>query len=213
MFQSMKQWKETQNSIEKYIHKHVKEKRLEHIYRVKDTAMELFTTHQNAGLYIVEDTEAYKVKIMAAALLHDCAKNIKDEKKEKLVDKYHIQLTEQEKDNIDLAHAKIGGSIAYHKFHIHDHEVIQAIKFHTTGRPDMSYLEKLIFIADYIEPGRRYHEGLESVRELAMTNLDKAVLRALELTINYLHNEGKFIDETSYSAYHYYKDLFLPLKE
>ena len=92
-------------------------------------------------------------KALMAGLLHDCAKCISGENKIKLCDRYHLSVSEVEKSNPSLLHAKLGAFLAAKKYHVDDKEIVNAIASHTTGRPHMSLLEKIIYIADYIEPG------------------------------------------------------------
>ena len=98
-----------------------------------------------------EDVE----KALLAGLLHDCAKCISGENKIKLCNKYHLSVSEVEKKNPSLLHAKLGAFLAAKKYHIKDKDVINAIASHTTGCPNMTLLDKIIYIADYIEPGRK----------------------------------------------------------
>jgi len=88
-----------------------------------------------------------------------------------------------------LWHAPVGAEAVREELGIDDEEVLDAIRFHTTGRPGMSLLEKVIFLADYIEPGRSF-SGVEEVRRLARENLDRAILKALDNTILYLIERG-----------------------
>ena len=91
---------------------------------------------------------------LLAGLLHDCAKCIPGENKIKMCEKYHLNVSEVERENPSLLHAKLGAFLAAKKYHIEDKEIINAIASHTTGHPHMTLLEKIIYIADYIEPGR-----------------------------------------------------------
>lgn len=182
-----------------YIHKlrqDLSEKRLEHTIRVATMAFELAKHHRI-------DTE----KAAIAGLLHDCAKNMSDKKKLKLCQQYKIQLTSNEVENPDLIHAKVGAYLAYHHYHVKDQAILDAIAFHTTGRPNMSDLEKIVFIADYIEPGRKHHGRLEMLREKAMMNINETVIGIIEDTIEHLKERSKRIDPITIEAYKYYKEL------
>ena len=107
-----------------------------------------------------------------AGLLHDCAKCLDDDKKIAICEKHNISITEVEKRNPFLLHAKAGSFLAMNKYKVHDSDVINAILNHTTGRPGMSLLEKIIFVADYIEPGRKKAPNLAEIREYGRnTNL------------------------------------------
>ena len=92
----------------------------------------------------------YTAASMLAGLLHDCAKCIPGENKIKMCEKYHLNVSEVERENPSLLHAKLGAFLAAKKYHIEDKEIINAIASHTTGHPHMTLLEKIIYIADYI---------------------------------------------------------------
>lgn len=85
----------------------------------------------------------------------------------------------------DLWHAPVGAEVVARRFQIDDEEILQAIRYHTTGRPNMSQLEKIIFLADLIEPGRQF-PGVDELRSLAAKDFDRAILKALDQTICYL---------------------------
>lgn len=144
---------------------------------------------------------------MLAGLLHDCAKCIPDAQKILLCEEYHIELTDTELKNHALIHPKLGAYIARENYGIQDMELLHAIAAHTTGHPDMTTLEKIIFIADYIEPGRETAPHLTELRKLAFEDLNRAMYRILEDTLNYLHEKGGIIDSQTEAAYQYYKDL------
>ena len=90
--------------------------------------------------------------------------------------------------------SKVGGFLAMDEYHVQDMDVINAIVNHTTGRPNMSRLEKIIFIADYIEPGRKQAPNLKEIRKLAFMDLDQALLKILKDTLDYLKDAGGEID-------------------
>ena len=121
-----------------------------------------------------------------AGLLHDCAKCLDDDKKIAICEKHNISITEVEKRNPFLLHAKAGSFLAMNKYKVHDSDVINAILNHTTGRPGMSLLEKIIFVADYIEPGRKKAPNQAEIREMALISLDGAVVKILKDTLDYL---------------------------
>lgn len=146
-------------------------------------------------------------KAEEAGLLHDCAKCISDEKKLKQCEKHNISLTETEKNNPFLLHAKLGAFYAMHKYGITDKEVINAILLHTTGAPDMSLLEKIIYVADYIEPNRKEAPNLKEIRRIAFEDLDKAVYMISRDTLEYLKAKNVEIDNMTVKAYEYYSKL------
>ena len=122
-------------------------------------------------------------KAFIAGLLHDCAKCLSDDKKISICEKNNILIFDFEKKNPSLLHSKIGGYLAIHSYNIHDDDIINAIVYHTTGRPKMSDLEKIIFIADYIEPGRKQANNLDLIRKIAFENLDDALILNLKDTL------------------------------
>lgn len=180
--------------IKKKLEKDLEEKRFEHTIGVADTAFAL-------ALRYGEDVE----KAYIAGLLHDCAKCIDNDKKMSLCKKYNVELSKVEKENPFLIHAKLGAALAKAKYDIEDEGILEAIKYHTTGREDMSLLEKIIFSADYIEPNRKNILGIDEIRETIFEDFDKAVYLILDNTIKHLNNKKQVIDERSLSAYNFYK--------
>ncbi|KAI4452908.1 developmentally regulated gtp-binding protein-related [Holotrichia oblita] len=143
-----------------------------------------------------------------AGLLHDCAKCNSDKTILKKCIKYNINVSDTEKRNPSLLHGKLGAYYGKTRFGIEDEDILNAVIYHTTGRPNMSLLEKIIFIADYIEPERKGIPGLKKIRIAAFEDLDKALFLALENTLNYLQNNTSNkneIDETTTKTYYYYK--------
>lgn len=145
-------------------------------------------------------------KSQLAGLLHDCAKHYSDEKILQSCEKYNISMTDVERKNPSLLHAKLGAFLAMHKYHVEDEEIIGAILVHTTGKPDMSLLDKILYVADYIEPGRNKAANLTEIRALAFSDLDEALRLILEQTITYLEEKHCAIDDMSYKAWEYYKE-------
>lgn len=142
-----------------------------------------------------------------AGLLHDCAKYYGDGNIIKKCEKQNIFLTSDELKAPVMLHAKYGAWLAEHKYGIEDKEVLDAIRWHTTGRPDMSLLEKIVFTADYIEPRRDKAADLPVVRSVAFIDLDECVYIILKGTLEYLEGKGYFVDSMSVQAYDYYKKI------
>ena len=142
---------------------------------------------------------------MAAGLLHDCGKFCPAKEQIKLCKKHGISLTESEIEMPALIHAKLGAYLARHEYGAKDKEILSAIVYHTTGRPDMTMLEKIIYIADYIEPNRKEIPGLSEVRYLAFTDIDQAVCRSAGATTRYLESGGKSVDPMTIKTYNFYK--------
>jgi predicted HD superfamily hydrolase involved in NAD metabolism len=141
-----------------------------------------------------------------AGLLHDCAKCIPNGRKLKLCEKHNIPITETERKNPFLLHAKLGAFLAAKKYGIDDREIISAIRNHTTGKPNMSLLDKIVYVADYIEPRRSKAANLTEIRRLAFIDLDKALYRILSDTLEYLDQGTGEIDDMTKKAYEYYRE-------
>lgn len=145
----------------------------------------------------------------AAGLLHDCAKCYSDTKLLEKANKYGLNISEIERRNPYLLHGKVGACMAGKKYKIEEKEILSAISCHTTGKPNMNVLEKIIFLADYIEPNRKMIPRLSAIRKMAFDNLDYAVYMVLDSTLSYLdQTNGKEIDTVTVEAYEYYKNIF-----
>ena len=110
-----------------------------------------------------------------AALLHDCAKFYEKEEQILLCEQFGIPLTEIERKNPALIHGKLGKYMAKNRYLVKNEEILSAIRYHTTGHPAMTELEKIIYLADYIEPGRKMDckpHSLKKVRQACFANLD-----------------------------------------
>lgn len=145
----------------------------------------------------------------AAGLLHDCAKCIPNKKKLKMCESNKVPVSEFEKTHPFLLHAKLGAFVAEDKYGVRDREILSAIMYHTTGKPEMSLLEKIIYIADYIEPGRDKAPNLSRIRQLAFQDLDECMYEILKDTLAYLEENPKDVDMATKDAFLYYKDLHL----
>ena len=143
-------------------------------------------------------------KAMLAGLLHDCAKCLSTEKKIGLCVKKNIDITEVEISNPVLLHAKAGMVLAEEEYGIKDAQILHAIRVHTTGEADMGLLDKILFVADYIEPNRCEAPRLEEIRKLAFSDLDRTVAEILYDTINFLNTKSGAIDPTTQITYNYY---------
>ena len=146
-------------------------------------------------------------KAFLAGLLHDNAKCIDGDKKIHLCEKYHLPISAVERKNPELLHAKLGSCLARLDYGIEDPDILNAIASHTTGRPDMSMLEKIIFVADYIEPHRKSIPNLEQVRKNAFSDLDKAVLAELEGTLCHVRDKAAATDPITQETFEYYKEI------
>jgi predicted HD superfamily hydrolase involved in NAD metabolism len=168
------------------------EKRLIHSLNVVKESIKL------SKIYEIDEE-----KCIIAALLHDCAKYFTKEQVYYYVSEYNIDLDDMEEDDISLSHSIIGSYIAKYKFNIVDEEILNAIRYHTTGRENMSLLEKIIYIADLIEEGRKYL-GLDKLREKAYNKeLDEALLISFNNTIKYVIDIDKLIHPRTIKARNY----------
>lgn len=184
--------------LEKYqkkLQRHLDKTRYEHTLGVMYTAAALAMAYH----YDME-------KAIVAGLLHDCAKNIPNDKKLELCRKHHIEVTEIEHENPFLLHAKVGAWIAKKKYDVKDEEILHAIKVHTTGEPAMNTLDMILFIADYIEPGRDKASNLPEIREMAFHSLEQTVEKILYDTLHYLNQKSGRIDPATEITYEYYKN-------
>src|SRR5699024_5500398 len=127
-----------------------------------------------------------------AAILHDCGKLRDRTNLLKMASKFGIMLDDTMKYNLELIHGPLGFKIARQEYGVKDIEVLNAIKYHTTGRKNMTVLDKIIYISDYIEPKRNF-EGVEKIRQMAYKDLNKSVLLAMENTIRFLIEKGWLI--------------------
>ncbi len=147
------------------------------------------------------------MKAETAGLLHDCAKCISDTKKIRLCDKNGIRITKVERNNPFLLHAKVGAYIAEEKYGITDGEILDAIRYHTTGRPGMTVLEQIIFIADYIEPRRNKSARLPEIRRVAFRDLDECCYMILKDMLLYLNSKSGEIDSNTQEAFRFYEEV------
>lgn len=123
-----------------------------------------------------------------AALLHDCTKKLDLPEQLALAERFHVPLDEMERREIKLLHAKTGAGIAEAVFGA-DEETANAIRWHTTGRGNMTLLEKVIYLADYVEPTRDF-PGVEELRRACYEDLDAGLLLGLEMTIGEMEARG-----------------------
>ncbi|HAL58877.1 MAG: HD domain-containing protein [Sarcina sp.] len=147
-------------------------------------------------------------KAETAGLLHDCAKCMDVRKMQKVCEKAGLTVSSFEADSGSLLHSKAGSVLAAEKYGITDPDMINAIRYHTTGRPGMSLLEKIIFVADYIEPGRFTAKNLPLIRRLAFSDIDEALMKILYDTLVYLNSTGLVVDPMTQKTYDYYKQIF-----
>lgn len=140
-----------------------------------------------------------------AGLLHDCAKCIPNDEKIALCEKNQILITPIEYENPSLLHAKLGELLAEKEYEVTNPDILHAISVHTTGEPNMSMLDKVVYIADYIEPNRDKAPNLDLVRELAFRDLNACMAQILHDTLNFLSGRKGSIDPATQITYEFYK--------
>lgn len=141
-----------------------------------------------------------------AGLLHDCAKCIPHSEQIRIMDKAGQPPLKEELDNQSLLHSKCGAIIAHDKYDIDDPDILNAIRFHTVGRPNMSLLEKIVYVADFIEPTRKELKIMERVRKAAFIDIDQALLWIMESVRDYVVSKGFEPAPSSIAAHDYYKN-------
>ncbi|MBN7772444.1 bis(5'-nucleosyl)-tetraphosphatase (symmetrical) YqeK [Clostridium aminobutyricum] len=181
--------------ITNYIEINLSYKRKHHIYGVKDTAIRL------ARFYHEDENKAE-----LAALFHDMFRGASEQTLNDYVKEFG--LADKYLNNKNLAHGKIAACVMKRDYAIQDEELLNAVSFHTTGRAGMSTLEKIIYLADAIEPNRSY-PGVDELRKLAFQNLDDACILSLSRTIDFVKSRGLFLDEDTVKA----KDDLIKNKE
>ncbi len=182
--------------IKEKLKENLTKKRYEHTIGVAYTAM---------CMAMVHDVDIEKANI--AGLLHDNAKCMSDDKLVQKCKKHDLKISSIEKTHPYLLHAKLGAFYAGYKYGIEDDDIINSILYHTTGRPDMTMLEKIIYIADYIEPSRNKATNLKKIRKLAFSDIDECVYQISKDTLEYLQKDDDSIDMTTVETYKYYEDI------
>lgn len=167
------------------------ERRFQHTLGVMETAIELAKRY---------GADVKKAEL--AAIFHDYAKYRPYEEMGQIIIQQNLGrnlLT----TNPEVWHGPVGAYLVQKEVGITDEEILNAIRYHTSGRPNMTLLEKVIFLADYIEPGRKF-PGVEEVRNLANNDLDEAVLKATQNTIQFLVTSEQVIFEDTIHTYNDY---------
>lgn len=157
--------------------------------RLKENVSKHRYTHTlgviKAAGYLAKKYDANEESAYIAALLHDYAKNFSEEQLKEYLIKNNLQADETMLKSYQLLHGKVAAHISKVEFNIEDEDILNAIKYHTTGRRKMSKLEKIIYLADFIEENRDY-SGVEQLRSIVDEGLNEAVLQALNNTIKYV---------------------------
>lgn len=171
---------------------YLKAKRVPHVLGVEEEAVRL-----------AERYGADVDKARVAALLHDCTKKLDLHEQLALCEQYHIELDELEKRALKLLHSKTGAAVAREVFGADD-EVYGAIFWHTTGRADMTLLEKVIYLADYIEPSRDF-DGVDALRAAVYEDIDRGLALGLRMSIEELAERGETAHHNTREAYEFIK--------
>ena len=166
---------------------YLKYKRIPHVLGTEQEAIRL-----------AERYSADVEKARVAALLHDCTKKLDMEQQLALCRQYGIQLDELERRALKLLHAKTGAAIARDVFGVDD-EIYRAIWWHTTGHAGMTLLEKILYLADYIEPSRDF-PGVDKLRSVCYKDLDEGLLLGLEMTIKEMTDLGNPVHHATIEA-------------
>ncbi len=160
-----------------------------------------------AAVHLAEIHGAPVEKARIAGLLHDCAKDMDKSEMPALCDRLGVELDPVKREQRSLIHADLGAKLAQTEFGVTDPDIISAIRYHTLGRPEMTTLEKILYIADFIEPNRKSFIGLDELRELSELDLDFAMLKALDSSISYVRSQGKVLHEQSLLTQAYYSKI------
>ena len=169
---------------------YLKPKRMPHVLGTEQEAVKL------ARMYGVDETKA-----RIAALLHDCTKKLEMDEQLELCKEYGIELDELEQKALKLLHSRTGAELARRVFGVDD-EVYSAIRWHTTGRADMTKLEKILYLADYIEPSRDF-DDVEPLRKVVYEDLDKGLLLGLQMTVDEMEAMGNPVHHNTLDARNY----------
>ena len=178
------------NSIDNYLLDVLTPKKLIHTEGVVHMALRL------AKIY---GADLEKTRI--AAKYHDIAKCFDESILDGYVIRYNLPKKLIGKPN--LSHGKVAAEIMRDKFAIDDEEILNAVRYHTTLREDMTLLDKIIYVADAIEVNRDY-EGLDELRKIAYEDIDRACIMILDSTIKRVNEKGEYLDEDTLKAKEYY---------
>lgn len=139
-------------------------------------------------------------KARIAALFHDIGRQFNTKELLDKAKEYKVKISRHEIENPLLLHSKVAVKLIKRKYGIKDKSILRAVLYHTTGTRRMTKLEKIIYLADYVEPGRKF-KGVGSLRKLAFKNLNKAVAKASKLTLKYLKSRKISIHPKTLECY------------
>lgn len=172
-----------------YVKNKIGEKRFKHSLNTAKEAVSL------AKRYNADEDKAY-----IAGLLHDVAKGLPKQELEAAASENNIEIDKYEKLNPELIHGKIGAAMVKRDLGINDEEILSAIKWHTTGYKNMTLLEKIIYLADIIEPGRNFKET-DKLRAIAYKDIDDAMIFGLRHVMKFVKSKGLTLHPNSLEAY------------
>ncbi len=178
--------------ITDYLNKNLSAERYRHTICCAKLAAEL------AMIYGEDKNKAYK-----AGLLHDVAKELSVDKMREYIKDNGMHVDVYMENNPALLHAYASAAMAEAIFDIDDKEILSAITYHTTGKENMTLLEKIIFIADASDESRTYDKKIEQWRELAKNDIDAAILKVLDFNIVKVVNRGFVLHENTVKARNY----------
>lgn len=170
-----------ENRAEEIIRARLSENRYRHSMRVASVAREM------ARAFGLDENKAG-----LAGIVHDYAKGVPGYELLALAREHNLLEDEVETRSPDLLHASVGAFLLYQEQGLADEEILDAVRNHTLGRVGMTDLEKVLFLADMIEPGRDY-PGIERLRCLAWRDLNEGMIQAIELTLRYCMDQGRLI--------------------
>lgn len=165
----------------------------------------LGVSYTSASLAMCYGFDVRKAEI--TGLLHDCAKFLSNDEMLERCEKYGIKIEESERVSPGLLHAKLGAYFTKVEYGCDDDEILSAITYHTTGKPNMTLLEEIVYVADYIEPSRPDLPYINEMRSCAFQNLHKATIYELKSVIEHLSGKNSPIDKRTLETYEFYKNM------
>jgi len=179
------------NTIMEILQHELDSKRYQHSVNVMDVAVSL-AEHYGA--------DAEKARL--AGILHDCGKNFKGDAAREYIRKIGYKADEIELMQTKLLHGIIGEHLARTVYGVTDEEILGAIRWHTTGKAGMNLIEKIIYVADYIEPLRSF-DGVEEMRKAAYEDLDRCIVLCADSTIRFILNKGALLHDKTVETRNY----------
>ncbi|MBP2033009.1 putative HD superfamily hydrolase involved in NAD metabolism [Clostridium algifaecis] len=170
-----------EEEIQEYLKVNLKATRYEHSLGVRDTAVKL------AKIYGADEKKA-----RIAGLVHDCAKYVPGDELISIASENDIAIDDVFMETPSLLHGAVAAVIAKNKMGVYDDDILSAITYHTTGKENMSLMEKIIYVADYIEPNRDF-PGVDRIRKEALENLDTALLDSFNSTIKHVIDKKELL--------------------